>query len=130
MRIASWNVNSIAARLPLALRWLENQPAGPPLDVLCLQEIKCLDPKFPAADFANIGYQSVTFGQPSYNGVALLVRNELADSIEAVQRGFPGDAEDAPRRLLAATIGGVRVVNVYIPNGQAVGSEKYAFKLD
>lgn len=125
--IATWNVNSIAARLPLVVRWLteSQQP-----DILCLQEIKCLDEKFPVAQFASLGYHSLTFGQPTYNGVATLVREGLTDSISEVQKGFPDDAPDAQRRLLAATIGGVRVVNVYIPNGQAVGTEKYAFKLE
>src|SRR5690242_16839151 len=127
LSIATWNVNSIAARLPLALRWLENSNRP---DVLCLQEIKCVDEKFQAADFATIGYQSVIFGQPTYNGVAILVKNELAETISDIHKGLPDDAEDAQRRLLAVTVGGVRVINVYIPNGQAVGSEKYRFKLD
>ncbi len=126
LSIASWNVNSIAARLPLALRWLEEQQPS----VVCLQEIKCVAEKFPTAAIAEAGYHSLVFGQPTYNGVAILVRNELAESISDVQKGFADDAEDAQRRLIAATIAGVRVVNVYIPNGQAVGTEKYAFKLN
>jgi exodeoxyribonuclease-3 len=130
LTIATWNVNSITARLPLALRWLESQVEETRPDVVCFQEIKCIDPKFPAGDFAKLGYFSLIFGQPAYNGVAILVRDELTNDLGEVQKGFPGDAEDAPRRLLAATIAGVRIINVYIPNGQAVGSEKYVFKLE
>jgi exodeoxyribonuclease III len=121
VKIATWNVNSVLARLPLVERWL----AAARPDVLCLQETKCVDEKFPAAAFAALGYQSVSFGQPTYNGVAILSRAPATD----VRRGF-GDDDDAARaRLLAATVAGVRVVNVYVPNGQAVGTEKYAFKL-
>ena len=109
------------ARLPLVERWL----AAARPDVVCLQETKCADEKFPAAAFAALGYQSVAFGMPTYNGVAILARLPLVD----VQRGFGAADETAQARLLAATVGGVRVVNVYVPNGQAVGTEKYAFKL-
>lgn len=122
MKLATWNVNSIAARLPLVLKWLE---AAKP-DVLCMQETKCIDEKFPAEAFAEIGYLSESFGQATYNGVAIISRAKC----EAVQRGFAEDLPGAQSRLLAATIGSVRVVNVYVPNGQAVGTEKYAFKLD
>jgi exodeoxyribonuclease-3 len=121
LKLATWNVNSIAARLPLVTRWLaEAQP-----DVLCLQEIKCTDDRFPAEAFAALGYESTVFGQRTYNGVAILARAKCRD----VQRGFPDDGAEAQARLLAGTIDGVRVVNVYIPNGQAVGTDKYAFKL-
>jgi exodeoxyribonuclease-3 len=119
--IATWNVNSVAARLPLVLRWLaEARP-----DVLCLQEVKCTDERFPSKEFAEIGYRSAVNGQPTYNGVAILSRHEIEDE----RRGFPDDEEAAHARLLAATVKGVRVVNVYVPNGQAVGTEKYKFKL-
>ncbi|HEX7175582.1 MAG TPA: exodeoxyribonuclease III [Pyrinomonadaceae bacterium] len=121
MIIATWNVNSVLARLPLVLQWLGR--ARP--DVLCLQETKCADERFPAREFAELGYKSETHGQPTYNGVAILSRTPLTD----VQRGFPNDEEGAHARLLAATVGGVRVVNVYVPNGQSVGSEKFDFKL-
>ena len=121
MIIATWNVNSVLARLPLVLQWLGR--ARP--DVLCLQETKCADERFPAREFAELGYKSETHGQPTYNGVAILARAPLVD----VQRGFPGGEEGAHVRLLAATVGGVRVVNVYVPNGQSVGSEKFDFKL-
>ncbi len=112
----------MTARLPLVLKWLET--ARP--HALCLQETKCTDDKFPAAAFEALGYRSETYGQRTYNGVAILSRNPMED----VQRGFPDDAEDSHRRLLAATIKGVRVINVYIPNGQFVGSDKYRFKLE
>ena len=122
MKIATWNVNSILARLPLVLKWLEE--ARP--DVLCVQETKCTDDKFPADVFAELGYRSVTFGQRTYNGVAILSRSECED----VRRGFPHDDEGSQARLLAARVKGVRLVNVYIPNGQAVGTDKYKFKLE
>ena len=122
MKIATWNVNSVAARLPLVLKWLES--ARP--DVLCMQEIKCVDARFPRDVFSEIGYHSEVFGQPTYNGVAVLSREECRD----VARGFPGDDREAPARLLAVTVGGVRIVNVYVPNGGFVGSDKYSFKLD
>ena len=122
MKLATWNVNSITARLPLVTRWLE---AARP-DVLCLQELKCLDEKFPTEQFAELGYRAEVFGQKTYNGVAILSRSACTD----VVRGFPDDEEGAHARLLAATVDGVRVVNVYIPNGAFVGSDKYRFKLE
>lgn len=122
MKIATWNVNSVLARLPAVLQWLGR--ARP--DVLCLQEIKCTEEKFPKEAFAEAGYRAEVFGQPTYNGVATLSRAACAD----VQRGFPGEGGGAHARLLAATVEGVRVVNVYVPNGQAVGSDKYRFKLE
>ncbi len=126
LTIATWNVNSIAARLPLVENWVRSQKP----DVVCFQEIKCIDTKFPAANFEQLGYESVIFGQPTYNGVATLVKKELSSSIEEIQRGFAGDAEDAQRRLLSLKVAGVQVINVYIPNGQAVGTDKYSFKLE
>jgi exodeoxyribonuclease-3 len=122
MKLATWNVNSVGARLPLVLKWLE---AAQP-DVLCLQETKCTDDKFPADAFTALGYESATHGQRTYNGVAILSRVPLTK----VQKGFPDDDETAHARLLAATADGVRVVNVYIPNGAFVGSDKFFFKLD
>jgi exodeoxyribonuclease-3 len=121
MIVATWNVNSVLARLPLVLRWL--RAARP--DVLCLQETKCADDRFPAAELAEAGYRSATHGQPTYNGVAIVARG----AIEEVHKGLPGDGEAAHARVIAATVGGVRIVNVYVPNGQAVGTEKYEFKL-
>ena len=122
MKVATWNVNSVGARLPLVQKWLS--AAGP--DVLCLQETKCTDDKFPAEAFAELGYRSEVYGQRTYNGVAILSRALASD----VQRGFPDDEEGSHARLLAATVSGVRIVNVYVPNGQAVGTDKYRFKLE
>lgn len=122
MKIATWNVNSILARLPNVTRWLDE--ARP--DVLCLQETKCTDDKFPAEVFRERGYNSLSFGQQTYNGVAILSLMET----EGVQRGYLDDAEGAQSRLLSTKVGGIQVVNVYIPNGQMVGTEKYQFKLD
>jgi exodeoxyribonuclease-3 len=122
MKIATWNVNSIIARLPQSLDWIEsNRP-----DVLCLQETKCVDEKFPFAAFQEIGYTAEVFGQPTYNGVAILSLSPITD----VWRGLPADGPEAHKRLIAGTVNGVRIVNVYIPNGSEVGSEKYVFKLD
>src|SRR6266852_576952 len=114
MKIATWNVNSIIARLPHVTRWLESaQP-----DVLCIQETKCADDKFPLLELEATGYKCIHFGQPSYNGVAILSRSSVAN----VLRGFPDDDAAGQRRVLAADVAGVRVINIYIPNGQAVGS--------
>ena len=121
MRVATWNVNSIGARLPHVAAWLaEHQP-----DALCLQEIKTVEARFPFEAIAAVGYQAAVFGQPGYNGVAILSREPPTD----VQRGLPGDEASAPARLLASTIRGVRLVNVYVPNGAPLGSDRYAFKL-
>src|SRR4051812_11524555 len=109
MRIATWNVNSIAARLPHVTAWLAAQQP----DVLCLQEIKCIEGRFPLAAFTELGYEALVYGQPAYNGVAILSRAPARE----VTRGFPGDPPDGPARLLVADVGGVRVVNVYVPNG-------------
>ncbi|PYS66563.1 MAG: exodeoxyribonuclease III, partial [Acidobacteria bacterium] len=109
MKIATWNVNSIIARLPHITRWLEKaQP-----DVLCIQETKCADDKFPLLELKSTAYDCVIFGQQSYNGVAIISRAGCA----SIQRGFPGDDATSQARLLTADIGGVRIVNVYIPNG-------------
>ena len=122
MKLATWNVNSILARLPHVIRWLE---AAQP-DVLCIQETKCADDKFPTLDFKAVGYDCVIFGQQSYNGVAILSKAGCA----SVQRGYADDDATAHSRLLAVDIAGIRVINVYIPNGQVVGSEKYKYKLE
>jgi exodeoxyribonuclease-3 len=122
VKIATWNVNSIAARLPLVLQWLEN--ARP--DVVCLQEIKCIGERFPVAEIAALGYRCEVFGQPTYNGVAILSRGEITGT----RRGLSPDDAAANARLLAVRTLGVWVVDVYVPNGQAVGTDKYAYKLD
>jgi len=122
MKIATWNVNSVIARLPLVTRWLENEKP----DILCIQETKCTDDKFPVLDLKAVGYDCVLFGQQSYNGVAIISRAGCANLV----RGFPEDTVESQARLLAAEIGGITIVNVYVPNGQFVGSEKYQFKLN
>src|SRR5947207_71805 len=121
MKIATWNVNSVIARLPLVLRWLEKEKP----DVLCIQETKCSDDKFPLLELKSNGYDCVLFGQQSYNGVAVISRAGCANA----RRGFPEDDAASQARLLAIDIAGISIVNVYIPNGQFVGSEKYQFKL-
>ena len=122
MKIATWNVNSILARLPNVTRWLD---AVKP-DVLCMQETKCSDDKFPFDVFAERGYKCISFGQQSYNGVAIAAREEC----QGVRRGFPDYDSDGSSRLVTTTLGGIKIVNVYVPNGQMVGSEKYQFKLE
>ncbi len=121
MKIASWNVNSLRVRLPQVLEWLAR--AEP--DVLGLQETKLVDDAFPVADLEAAGYQVVFSGQPTYNGVALLARGTAPADVVTELEGFP----DQQRRVLAATIGDLRVINLYVPNGQAVGSDKYEYKL-
>ena len=121
MLIATWNVNSILARMPLVLRWLDDVKP----DVVCMQETKCTDDKFPTLVFQERGYQCQLFGQQSYNGVAILSRCEC----QTTHRGYPGDDEKAQSRLITSTVNDIQIVNVYIPNGQAVGSEKYEMKL-
>lgn len=122
MKIATWNVNSINVRLPQLLDWVERaQP-----DVVCLQETKCVDENFPAEPLRDAGFQIAFFGQKSYNGVAILSKDEIHD----VQKGFDGDDDEAPKRLIAATINGVRIVNTYIPNGTELWTDKFTFKLD
>jgi exodeoxyribonuclease-3 len=117
---ATWNVNSLKVRLPLVLEWLgASQP-----DVLVLQEIKQVTEAFPSEELAAAGYRSIANGQKTYNGVAILSRNAMSEPVLE----FPG-FDDPQRRVLAATIDGVRVINLYIPNGSEVGSEKYAYKL-
>lgn len=122
MRVATWNVNSLRARLPHLLQWLGQ--AAP--DVLGIQETKCTDEQFPHAEIEAAGYRALHHGQKTYNGVAILARAGLA--IEDPCRGMDCFA-DEQSRVVAATIGGIRIVNVYVVNGQAVGSEKYAYKL-
>src|SRR5882757_7773274 len=122
MKIATWNVNSILARLPNVTRWLDE--ARP--DVRCMQETKCTDDKFPADVFRERGYHSLSFGQQTYNGVAILSLLET----DGAQRGYLDDVEGAQSRLLSTKVGGIQIVNVYIPNGQMVGADKYVFKLE
>ena len=121
MRIATWNVNSIRARNERILRWVSAEKP----DVVCMQELKCQDAEFPAGDYRALGYEIATHGQKTYNGVAILSLKPMKD----VTRGFRDGGDDSQSRVIAATIDGLRVVNVYVPNGQAPGSEKYDFKL-
>ena len=121
MKIASWNVNSLKVRLPHLRDWLGSaQP-----DVVALQETKTEDAKFPREEIAALGYRSIFSGQKTYNGVALLAREEPRDIVTDI----PG-LDDPQRRILVATIGDVRVANLYVVNGQEVGSEKYKYKLN
>ena len=120
MKLATWNVNSLRVRLPHLLDWLGTQAP----DVVCLQETKCDDATFPAAELREAGYCALHHGQRTYNGVAILTRRDAAEAC----RGIPEFA-DEQSRVLAADYEGVRVVSVYVPNGQAVGSDKYAYKL-
>jgi exodeoxyribonuclease III len=128
IKVASWNVNSIRTRLAHLLQWLQDNP----VDVICLQETKVIDTDFPLQAIADIGYHTYIYGQKSYNGVALLSREPLAD----VQMGFSallgetavGDLDDQ-KRVISGLLGDVRIVNLYVPNGSEIGSEKYAYKL-
>ena len=120
MKIASWNVNSLNVRLPHLEQWL----AATAPDVVGLQETKIDDERFPDTALAGLGYRSVFSGQKTYNGVAILSREPAT----GVQVGIPG-FEDEQKRVIAATVGGVRVINLYVVNGQDVGTEKYAYKL-
>ncbi|MBH9553006.1 exodeoxyribonuclease III [Inhella gelatinilytica] len=120
MQIATWNVNSLAVRLPQLLDWLQAHP----VDALVLQETKLTDEKFPAAELEAAGYHASFHGQKTYNGVALLTRS----AHEGVIKNIPGFA-DEQARVIAGTVGGVRVVGGYFPNGQAPGSEKFAYKM-
>lgn len=120
MKIATWNVNSLRVRLPHLLDWLARQAP----DVACLQETKCDDASFPAAELAAAGYHALHHGQRTYNGVAILTREPALEC----RRGIPAFA-DEQSRVLAADYRGVRIVSVYVPNGQAVDSEKYRYKM-
>jgi exodeoxyribonuclease-3 len=120
MKIATWNVNSMNIRQPHVVEWL--QSAEP--DVLVLQEIKQITEKFPVDDLEAIGYHSIASGQKTYNGVAVISKTPATDPVF----DFP-DLDDPQRRVLASTVGGVRIIDLYIPNGSEVGSEKYEYKL-
>jgi exodeoxyribonuclease III len=120
MKIASWNVNSLKVRLEQVLAWLDHQRP----DVLGLQETKLTDEKFPSDAFAELGYHVSFAGQPTYNGVALIAGSALGDPIIEIP-----DFPDEQKRVIAATIDGVRVINLYVVNGKEVGSDKYDYKL-
>jgi exodeoxyribonuclease III len=120
MKIATWNVNSLKVRLPQVLDWLVVSQ----VDILCLQETKTLDDNFPVAEITAAGYHVVYSGQKTYNGVAILSKEPATDIITDI----PG-LDDPQRRILASTVGAIRVLDLYVVNGQEVGSEKYAHKL-
>lgn len=124
MRIATWNVNSINARLERVLEWFEAELP----DVACLQELKCVDEKFPAEAFERLGYNVAVHGQKTYNGVAIVSKTPLED----IRRGLPGDDGDDHARYIEAVVSGpnpVRVACLYLPNGNPIGTEKFAYKL-
>lgn len=125
MKIATWNVNSIKARLDNALAWLGQEKP----DIACLQELKCEDQAFPAAAFEELGYNVITHGQKSYNGVAILSKQKPED----VRRGLDGEDEDTQARYIEAVFslgaGVVRVASIYLPNGNPPDTEKFAYKL-
>jgi exodeoxyribonuclease-3 len=128
MKIATWNVNSVRSRLTHVTDWLTEHP----VDVLCLQETKVVDQDFPHEAIQAVGYQAQISGQKSYNGVALLSQQPLQD----VSAGFApivgaaavGDLDDQ-KRVITGLLEGVRIVNLYVPNGSSIGSEKYEYKL-
>ena len=121
MRISTWNVNSLRVRMEHLGRWLADNA----VDAIALQELKLADEHFPRAEIEALGLHAACYGQKTYNGVAILSR---AEARRTSRPAFPGDT-DPQRRVIAATIGPVRLVNVYVPNGQAVDSEKYTYKL-
>lgn len=121
MKIATWNVNSLRVRLPQVLQWLESEQP----DLLALQETKLTDDQFPETDIVEAGYRAVFSGQKTYNGMAILSRTPLSDIVTDI----PG-LDDPQRRVLAASSGELRLIALYVPNGESVGSDKYQYKLD
>jgi exodeoxyribonuclease-3 len=133
MQIATWNVNSIRTRITHICNWLQ---ANPEVDVLCLQETKVIDADFPHSPFTELGYQTSIYGQKSYNGVAIISRSHAHD----IQTGFApvlgefadfsaDSSLDEQKRLITGKFGDIQIVNMYVPNGSEVGSEKYVYKL-
>ena len=120
MKLVTWNVNSIAIRLPQLLDWLAREQP----DVVCLQETKVDDANFPLLDLQAAGYRCAYSGQKSYNGVALLTRAEASDVVYGID-GY----EDEQKRVLSASVNGVRIICMYVPNGERVDSDKYRYKL-
>jgi exodeoxyribonuclease-3 len=129
MRIATWNVNSVRTRLAQLCAWLEAERP----EVVCLQETKVADDLFPGSPLAELGYAAAFSGQKAYNGVAILSTLPLEDVRVGLEALLPGEEDaralDGQKRVISAVVEGVRVLNLYVPNGSAVGSEKYAFKL-
>jgi exodeoxyribonuclease-3 len=121
MKIVTWNVNSVRARLPIVTSWLaSHQP-----DVVLLQELKCLNEAFPLQEIEDLGYNVALLGQKTFNGVGILSKSPIED----ITYGLPPFIGDEQARYIEAVIGSVRVASVYVPNGQEVGSDKYAYKL-
>ncbi len=120
-KLASWNVNSLKVRLEQVLEWLESSQ----VDVLAMQETKLIDDNFPAAEFTQRGYHVVFSGQKTYNGVAVVSRNPISDVVTDIS-----GLEDPQRRILAVNVAGIRVINLYVPNGAELTSDKYQYKLD
>ncbi|MBF0538914.1 MAG: exodeoxyribonuclease III [Nitrospirae bacterium] len=125
MKICSFNVNSVRARLPLLLQWLTASDVGADIDILCLQEIKTVEKGFPFDAFQALGYHCEVFGQKAYNGVAICSKHEVRD----VKKGFGDTAWDEQSRVIAATIADIRVINIYAPHGDVRGSEKFNYKI-
>ena len=121
MKITSWNINSVRARKERFLGWLADRKS----DVVCLQELKCTDEQFPLEEVKALGYHALVHGQKTYNGVAILSRTALTDPL----RGLVDGVDDPQSRVVAATVNGVRIVSIYAPNGQAVGSTAFQYKL-
>jgi len=127
--IASWNVNSIRSRLSQVIKWLEDEQP----EVLCLQETKVLDKDFPSETFENIGYSVKFCGQKSYNGVAIISKDKIGDT----RYGFAGELNqfeiseelDFQKRIISGLINGIRIINVYVPNGSSINSEKFTYKI-
>ena len=127
MKIATWNVNSVRTRLEQVINWLSENP----VDVLCLQETKVIDQDFPRLDFEKLGYYLYISGQKSFIGVALISRQSLTDVSTGFTAILPGlDSEwDTQKRVITGVFSGIRIVNLYVPNGSSIGSEKYEYKL-
>lgn len=121
MKVATWNVNSVRARLERLAEWLRTREP----DVVCLQETKCEDPAFPAEELRALGYHAACFGQKTYNGVAVLAREMPTELL----RGFDDGEDGSDARFIVVRAGGMRIASVYVPNGQAVGSDKFLYKL-
>lgn len=122
MKIVTWNVNSVRARLPIVTSWLASYKP----DVVLLQELKCVNEAFPLQEIEDLGYNVALLGQKTFNGVGILSKSPIEDVIY----GLPSFTEDDQARYIEAIIGSVRVASIYVPNGQEVGSEKYAYKLN
>jgi len=125
MKIATWNVNSVRARLPLLVEWLQRRRP----DVCCLQETKVVDDLFPREEIEELGYQIEAFGQRTYNGVAILSRRPMEDVVRGLPPGPDGEEPDTEARVIGATIEDVMLLNLYVVNGQSVGAERYDYKL-